>query len=251
MSTYCISFSPAGSTQGIARTVAGGLGGAVQEINITTGPFAARDFAAGDAVVVAVPVYGGRVPAAAAERLRLFTGNGAKAVALAVYGNRHYDDALLELCDLLQAQGFCVAAAGAFVAQHSIVGAIGQGRPNAGDTAELQAFADRAAALLQSELPAISVPGNSPYKELSRSARTIEVSDACIGCGICASHCPVEAIPADDCKQTDAERCIGCMSCINRCPQQARSLPAPMRRQIEQYLSQYAEPRKNEVYFAE
>ena len=52
-----------------------------------------------DLAVIAVPSYGGRVPTPAAERLAALHGNGARAVLVCVYGNRAYEDTLVELED--------------------------------------------------------------------------------------------------------------------------------------------------------
>ena len=58
---------------------------------------AEHDFQPGTLAVLAVPVYGGRVPEPALERIRACRGNGTPAVLAAVYGNREFEDALLEL----------------------------------------------------------------------------------------------------------------------------------------------------------
>ena len=57
-------------------------------------------------LIVGIPVYAGRVPAMAVDRIRRFKGEGTPAVAIAVYGNRDYDDALLELSDICPATAF-------------------------------------------------------------------------------------------------------------------------------------------------
>ena len=62
-------------------------------------------------LIVGIPVYAGRVPAMAIDRIRRFKGEGTRAVAIAVYGNRDYDDALLELSDILSDNGFQVISA--------------------------------------------------------------------------------------------------------------------------------------------
>ena len=69
--------------------------------------------------MAAVPSYGGRVPEIAVSRLKQMKGNGARAVLLVVYGNREYEDTLLELSDVMEAAGFSPVAAVAAVAEHS------------------------------------------------------------------------------------------------------------------------------------
>ena len=47
-----------------------------------------------------MPVYAGRVPALAVERLKGIKTSGVKFVIVAVYGNRAYEDALVEMQDV-------------------------------------------------------------------------------------------------------------------------------------------------------
>ena len=131
---------------------------------------AAREFAADELAVIAAPVFGGRVPALSVERLRGITAHGTPAVVVAVYGNRAYEDALLELCDAAAERGFRVIAAGAFIARHSIVPDIAAGRPDSADFAALERFAAAvreklAAAPAAEALSAVTPPGSRPYRE--------------------------------------------------------------------------------------
>ena len=47
------------------------------------------------------------------------------------------------------------------------------------------------------------------------------VTDACIGCGLCAANCPAHAITLRDGKPVWAAQCCQCLRGSNQCPQQA------------------------------
>lgn len=95
-------------------------------------------------------------------------GQGARAVLVCVYGNRAYEDTLVELADTAKQAGFCVIAAVTFIAEHSIARCHAAGRPDATDAEQLQAFAVKIREKLSAgdrEEPGI--PGNRPYKKYS------------------------------------------------------------------------------------
>ncbi len=52
---------------------------------------------------------------------------------------------------------------------------------------------------------------------------TYSVTDDCIGCTLCAQHCPVDAIRMKPYEkhEVDAEKCIRCGTCMNVCPADA------------------------------
>ena len=55
-----------------------------------------------------------------------------------------------------------------------------------------------------------------------RKTSRFSVDDTCIGCGQCASFCPVGAIGMADGRPVwKKDRCAFCMGCINRCPKAA------------------------------
>lgn len=201
--------------------------------------------------VFALPVFAGRLPQPAAERLSALDGHGKKAVALAVYGVRAYEDALLELNDILADCGFEVAASAALVAEHSIVREVGRGRPDAADAREISLFAEKALVrLAQSAFSPISVPGNRPYK----AGMTVSVTPICLpgcnGCGACVSACPTGAIRADaDGIHTALEKCMMCMACVAACPLSARILPPKVQEGLAQKLSALANVRRENEFF--
>lgn len=214
---------------GAAGTASGGKTGLLTGVSLTgrDADGLSRAFGANDVLLAAVPVFGGRVPDVAVRRLEGLCGNGAPAAAVVVYGNRHYDDALLELVGLLEARGFRVAGAAAFVAEHSIVRSIAAGRPDGDDLAAARDFGLR---VMEKILSGIAdthgpqVPGNEPYKRYAGLPFHPRAGRNCVRCGACARECPVGAVPESDPGRTDGGRCIACMRCVAVCPVGARGL---------------------------
>ena len=225
MSTYIIAFSPCGGTRAVSEALAAGFSDFVTYVDLMDRRrnFGEVELSAEDICIVAAPAYGGRAPSAAMDRLRKIRGNGALAVAVAVYGNRAIEDTLVEVADALTEGGFHVCAGVSAVAEHSIMQQFAFGRPNRADRTELADFARQIREKLDGgnvDMPAL--PGNRPYKEIHRVAMNVQAGDGCIGCGTCADHCPVGAIPFTDPGKTIPEICISCMGCVAVCPQQAR-----------------------------
>ena len=199
-------------------------------------------------IVIAAPVFGGRIPSLVREKIEKLSGTGKKAVTITVYGNRAYEDALLEMNDILMKCGFTVIASGAFVAQHSMAPEVGAGRPDGEDEKEIHKFAEAVKNSTATEN--VHVPGNRPYKpEMNMSVTPISLS-SCTMCGKCVTVCPTDAISVSDgAVITDAEKCIFCMACTHVCAEQARICPIPVQQKTEQKLSVLKSVRnKNEVF---
>lgn len=225
MKLYDIVFSPTGGTQKAATLLTDALEGEVTHVDLTDSKqdFRTVELVQEDVAVISVPSYGGRVPAVAVERLGMVHGNGARAILVCVYGNRAYEDTLVELEDAAKKAGFRAIAAVAAVAEHSIVRQFAAGRPDAEDAQQLVAFAKQ----IQSKLamgddsePAI--PGNRPYKNAGGAGMVPKPTKECINCGVCAATCPVQAIDKENPKKVDEKVCISCMRCVSVCPHSAR-----------------------------
>ena len=243
-------FSPTGGTHKVGLSVAGALANEVHVVHLGDPQYTLPPVTSEPVVLVALPVFAGRIPAVIAEKLKGWTSKGTKAITLAVYGNRDFDDALLELNDLLTAQGFQVIASGACVAQHSMAPAVAEGRPDSDDRKRLHAFAASVLAKLeQNSCTPVAVTGNRPYKEASSMPATPLSNDSCVHCGICASVCPTQAITMGDTLQTDLNRCMLCMSCVAQCPAKARMLPAPVAEKLQAMLAPCAAVRRENQYF--
>lgn len=239
-------FSPTGGTSKIAAAIAGARMGT--RIDLCS-PVEPQEMPAGAPLLAVVPVYGGRIPAIAAQRLLALQGSGNPAIAVVVYGNRAYEDALLELKNVLTEAGHQVIAAAAFIAEHSIIRSIAADRPHADDLARAVEFGAAVEAKLNGELTTVDVPGNAEYRPLPQMPATPLVTDACGGCGMCAHKCPVGAIPLSNPRSTDAAKCILCMRCVAICPRKARILPPPMVEAFTARLNAVAsEPKQPEIY---
>ena len=239
-------FSPTGGTSKIAAAIAGARMGT--RIDLCS-PVEPQEIPAGAPLLAVVPVYGGRIPAIAAQRLLALQGNGNPAIAVVVYGNRAYEDALLELKNVLTEAGHQIVAAAAFIAEHSIIRSIGANRPDAADLTRAVEFGAEVDAKLNGELTTVDVPGNAEYRPLPQMPATPLVTDACGGCGMCARKCPVGAIPLSNPRSTEAAKCILCMRCVAICPRKARILPPPMVEAFTARLNAVAsEPKQPEIY---
>ncbi len=224
---YSVYFSATGSTKKIVSEVAQGFGADCCEVDITACcPERPVRLSGADLLVVGVPVYGGRVPQEAVAGLNAFKGERTPAVIVCVYGNRDYDDALLELDDIVRANGFVTVAAAACIAEHSIFRNIAARRPDDGDRRKMADFLSQVRQKLSDldSAPDIRLPlkGSRPYKPLGSIPIHPSGDRYCSGCGLCARQCPVQAIPAADPRHTDTKKCIACGRCVAVCPQKAR-----------------------------
>ena len=219
-------FSASNTTEKIVKAVADNLRQEVLHHNITPSRIARTvNPAKDDIVIFAAPVYAGRIPVVAAEKFKKIIGSGQKCVAIVVYGNRDYDDALIELCDLLNDNGFNIIAAAAFVAQHSIFPKVAALRPDADDLKKIADFSSDVNKSFDRELSfdMSSVKGNRPYKTPAAIPLIPKTNkNKCNKCGKCSHECPTGAIDLNNPRITDPEKCISCGRCIAVCPENAR-----------------------------
>lgn len=228
-----IVFSPTGGTQKAADAVTEVWGKHTDRIDLSDAgaDFSKIEFEEEDAVLIAVPSYGGRVPEPAAKRLAQLHGCSARCIIVCVYGNRAYEDTLLELQDIAEKCGFRVTAAIAAVAEHSIMHQYAAGRPDAQDIQELQDFSKRILEKLQNknaDSGRLRLPGNRPYKKAGGAGLIPKADKTCTGCGLCAEDCPVQAVSKEHIRTADAGKCISCMRCVARCPESARKVNRAM-----------------------
>lgn len=255
MKLTSVFFSATYTTRKVVEYLAHRLSEDVVSIDITNDASTEEVFLSeNECMVIGVPVYAGRVPSMAVERIRRFKGNQTPVVAIAVYGNRDYDDALLELADILSDNGFEVISAGAFIAQHSIFPEVGAGRPDASDYKLMDEFADETLRLLRQEdkkwLP-IHIRGNRPYKIPGSIPIHPSGTDSCKECGKCVALCPVGAIPESNPRAVDESKCIQCGRCIVVCPTHSRCFKG-MKYELAsmKFNSAYKARKEPDFYFA-
>lgn len=250
-----IYFSPTGGSAKSALSIARALDQHARDIDVTLASTApeAMTFGRNELVVFSAPVYGGRVYRGALDRLECFLGDMTPCIVTVSYGNRHYDDALLELSDFVSEHGFVPVAGAALIARHTF-GEIQTDRPNADDLESNRLFALRAAAKLGGgDLTPVSLPGNRPYihgADGGKGGTTHRPStnNACTDCGLCASLCPEEAIAQDN-RTVDHGRCISCFRCIRICPAGAKECVTPAYLEFaERFTRQLAQRRENEYF---
>ncbi len=226
MNVIEIVFSPTGGTGKAAHIIGRQWSNNAVSIDLSDSQmdFTKYEIDKEDMVLIAMPSFGGRAPAVAIERLKRISGNDAKCTLVCVYGNRAYEDTLVEMEDAAKECGFKVIAAIAAVAEHSIIPQYAANRPDASDEAQLADFADR---ILQKEGDAVSIPGNRPYKKGGGASLVPKVTKDCVKCGLCAAKCPVQAIDPET-LTADSKKCISCMRCVKQCPHDARKVSGAM-----------------------
>jgi ferredoxin/flavodoxin len=257
-----ICFSPTQSTKKILQTIAAGITADKTETLDLTLPSSQTDSKikiCADLALIGVPVYGGRVPLAAVSRLQQLKAEGTPAAIIVVYGNRHYDDALLELNELSVNCGFKPIAAGAFVSEHSFSLAeypIAQSRPDTEDLQKATLFGQELAKQLQAktvleQLAGKNIPGNYPYIERKPSPPFAPETDKekCGNCRKCVVVCPTGAIDKRDNTMTDVESCILCGACVKVCEKEARAIKHPAFIETAQRLSSNFQTRREPEIF--
>jgi ferredoxin len=255
-------FSPTWTTKSVVQGIARGIDHSTVEVLDITGPDAREEplqISENDLLVIGVPVYMGRVPALLTEWLHAIQAHNTPAVCVVVYGNRVYEDALLELNDILTGCGCRTIAGAAYIGEHSFSSSetpTAEDRPDAGDLKHAELFGHKIREKLQSgssvdRISDVTIPGCHPYRGDSKLwvVDFIAVSDECTQCGVCAEGCPVGAIDPEDSSVIDTERCITCCACIKHCPIQARTMKAGLVRDAAVRLSTLYQERKEPEFY--
>ena len=255
-------FSPTGTTKAVVLGISRGINHFPVEIIDITRPDARKkrlQTSENDLLVIAVPVYMGRVPALLMEWFQAISAQKTPVVCIVVYGNRIYDDALLELKDIMTKCGCKPIACAAYIGEHSYSNPetpVAEGRPDARDLHHAELFGRKINEKLLSiasvdHIFDINIPGNYPYRGDLNLWRVdfIAISNKCRQCGICAEGCPVGAIDSENSNLIDKEKCITCCACIKNCPQNARTMKSGLVKDTAIRLNKLCKERKEPVIF--
>lgn len=259
---WAVYFSATKTTEKVVCTIAGtlawelGIDWEARDFTLPAAREEAYQFQEDDLVVLGTPVYAGRVPNVLLPFLKTVRGDHTPAIPVVVYGNRNFDDALAELRDILENQGFLCGAAAAFVGEHAFSRTLAAGRPDGEDLEMARQFAGKAAEKIRKGQfeGHIEVPGRSPspgyFRPQGPNGKPVDirkvkplVTDDCDNCGFCAKVCPMGSICADNVREYQGI-CIKCGACIKGCHKNARYYDDPgflfHRNDLEQRLTRRA-----------
>ena len=239
---WAVYFTGTGNTKkmvaAVAKAACGKLGCEYAEYDFSLPSVRAQElaFSDSDLVVIGTPVYAGRVPNVLLPYLtKNVQGNGALVVPVVTYGNRNFDDGLMELRNVMIANGLLPIGGGAFVGEHSFSTTLGAGRPNADDMALAAELGEQAAEKVLAGVVSepVAVEGEEPirpyYTPRDRNSNPINIlkvkpktdTDKCINCGLCARICTMGSIDPQDVTSVNGI-CIKCCACVKRCPKGAK-----------------------------
>ena len=241
---YSIYYSATGTTQKIVSFVGEKI---ASELNI---PFEKYNFSLpkkretilqfeeGDLVICGTPTYAGRIPNVMLPFYKNnIKSNGSLAVPIVLYGNRNFDDSLIELRNTMEENGFHTIAGAGFIGEHAFSYVLGANRPDEKDMAIASEFAHKVVEKIKNlnNIPneAIKVRGNEPirpyYIPRDDNEHAIDIlkvkpkvdTSKCTNCKTCAHVCPLASIDFDDITKY-VGKCIKCGACVKKCPEHCR-----------------------------
>jgi ferredoxin/protein involved in ribonucleotide reduction len=237
---YTLFYSATGNTEKIVNALTEHIAGEwkvpVQRVNIASlrEREKKRFFQSDTLVIVGTPVYAGRIPNKMLPYFQtMLEGNGSLAVSVVTFGNRAYDNALIELKNELGKRGLHTVAGMAMPSEHAFSDKLATGRPDESDLSLIQCFAkevmEKIEALQEPSKGQISMPGDEVIKgyyipfgidgkpAVFLKAKPKTDMDLCIHCEICSEVCPMGSISRQEPDKVEGI-CVKCQACIKKCP---------------------------------
>ncbi len=258
-------YSPTHTTQKIVNEIAAGIGIdplKIMENNLTYPEYTDSliEVEPEDLVVIGAPVYAGRIASEALKRFSTIKFAGNAVVLVAVYGNRNYDDSLIDLREFARSAGLRPVAAAAFVGEHSYSTKqfpTAKGRPDTEDKQAARDFGRKIYEKVQSLSPKAAwpepqIPGVFPLPERREIPPSFAetVKENCIECGHCQEVCPTGAVFFKKGYQTTPELCTICCACLKECPRHARVIKSEHVQKFREMLAaNCASRRQPEIFF--
>ena len=260
-------YSAVGSTKAVTEKIAGLI---AEKLGVPTDSYdytlpdsrtKTQNYGPSDLVVFGTSVYAGRVPNKLLPAVQnCFKADGALAVPVVTFGNRNFDNGLIELRNELENNGFHTVAGAGIACRHVFSEKLAPGRPDEADWAAIEKFAVSAAEKVMNltEIPApVSVRGDDPvgpyYTPLGTDgkpavflkAKPLTKAELCDSCGSCGKACPMGSIDAAD-PSLVSGICIKCQACVKKCPAGAKYFDDPAFlshvAMLEQNYTRRAEP---------
>lgn len=222
-----IYFSPSGTTEKIVTEIAKNFN--ISQENYDLLSFDESKEFENELVIIGIPVFNGRIPKTACERLSKMKAKNTKAIVVLNYGNMDYGDALLELTELLKENNFKIVGVATTVSQHSQFGEIARNRPDENDLKKINEFSRNIIEKLETNsLNEIFVGGYKPYQTYTTPNFEVKCDEEkCTQCMDCFYTCPEDAIDESTPMRTNMSDCTSCSTCINVCSEGARSFGGP------------------------
>ena len=238
---YGVYFSPVKNTANVVKTIVQNLGEElnlpVEMIDFTTPEKrnVTWSFKEDELVVFGTPTFAGRIPNKILPYVQtLFEGEETLAIPVVTFGNRSFDNSLIEVKNELEDHNFKTFAAAAVACEHSFTDKLAKERPDQEDIRQLAGFIREVVELLRDTkgkeeiISPVMVPGDDPltsyYIPLGVDGQPVQFLKAkpktreedCDHCGICAAACPMAAIDFSDETKVPGT-CIKCQACVKLC----------------------------------
>ena len=265
---HAVYFSPTGGTEKAVTAIAEGTGLPGERIDLTllkNRRSFKKSFGSNELVVAGMPVYGGRIPTHLEDFFAGLKGNDTPAIAVAMYGNREYEDALIEMKVNLEERGFKVIAGGSFIGEHTYSRKVAGGRPDVKDLAIAREFGRKAIEGIDKAISGkLVVKGNYPYIAKGddpakailgpvAAIALITATEDCTHCGLCVEQCPWGAITMNEALTVDYTKCLRCFRCIKVCPAGALKINDPKYHEIIAKFEEWLGPlhKEPEMFYGE